>query len=85
MDPRAVTWEGAMPAITWQGDIAGNINPNHKYILLPFSHQFLRPRKQLSVLSLQILQKKLLRKLKVKIEKIKSQYPLMVPQPKKNL
>ena len=43
MDPKAVTWEGAMPAITWQGDIAGNSDPNHRYILLPVSSQFLRP------------------------------------------
>ena len=30
MDPKAVTWEGAMPAITWQGNIAGDNNPNHR-------------------------------------------------------
>ena len=33
MDPMAVTWEGAMPAITWQGNTAGDNNPNHRYIL----------------------------------------------------
>ena len=34
MDPKAVTWEGAVPAITWQDNTASDDNPDHRYILL---------------------------------------------------
>ena len=34
MEHKAVTWEGAVPAITWQDSTASNYNPDHRYILL---------------------------------------------------
>ena len=34
MEPKAVTWEGAVPAITWQDNTASDNNPDHRYILL---------------------------------------------------
>ena len=34
MEQKAVTWEGAVPAITWQDSTANNYNPDHRYALL---------------------------------------------------
>ena len=34
MEQKAVTWEGAVPAITWQDSTANNYNPDHRYTLL---------------------------------------------------
>ena len=34
MEHKAVTWEGAVPAIPWQDSTASNYNPDHRYTLL---------------------------------------------------
>ena len=34
MEHKAVTWEGAVPAITWQDSTASDYNPDHRYTLL---------------------------------------------------
>ena len=39
MEQKAVTWEGAVPAITWQDSTANNHNPDHRYTLLTPTHQ----------------------------------------------
>ena len=47
MEQKAVTWEGAVPAITWQDSAANNHNPDHRYTLLtPILPKFLGPRRR---------------------------------------
>ena len=47
MEQKAVTWEGAVPAITWQDSAANNYNPDHRYTLLtPILPKFLGPRRR---------------------------------------
>ena len=47
MEQKAVTWEGAVPAITWQDSAANNHNPDHRYTLLtPILSKFLGPRRR---------------------------------------
>ena len=47
MEQKAVTWEGAVPAITWQDSTANNYNPDHRYTLLtPIPPKFLGPRRR---------------------------------------
>ena len=70
MEQKAVTWEGAVPAITWQDSAANNHNPDHRYTLLtPILPKFLGPRRRYTSKKKPL--KKILFKKEESIDKIK--------------
>ena len=72
MEQKAVTWEGAVPAITWQDSAANNYNPDHRYTLLtPILPKFLGPRRRYTS------KKNLLRKILFKKEERKDKIKKM--------